>query len=426
MESLQSTTFAMSSKPNFVLELQQKGTLVNVEFTCEICHKKQHTKVFRKRNRTLGRICSHNIEYNVSSDCQYDEKCESLQFDTMYSDWDILFEYTQKFEFTKLIFLPDWWRRNNYHSMLECNKLLKIHRQMSHYTEFMQQIINKKEKWLTEQGVQNVNEHMLEAPMRFLDFYKTCITYWAMLHKSSILQKDIRKEYLKCHGCKQNYYIHTQYHSYYVVGLARELMHHLQWVAGDQYFVCASCINRCMDDARALYNKLKQTSVLYKACWKDCSYLQKVLFALGHLDTSDKPIYISWFNMSDGEWIIGKVLSVNNVQFTLTGQNIINVSQRSHKFTISIKNMSHNEYFIYQQQKCPFEKLDAELAAVDINPDYYDQFFTKKQLMSPNGLSLATNSRIPMIYNGKNIIAKFTQVQHMKCVYDFLSYHNFI
>ena len=466
--------------------------LISVNYNCYLCGKNQTTYVFHERRYNLARTCHHNIDASFGAKCGIEEKaaedntnsnnnsnnnsnsnsnnsnsnsncnkctCNNNSSNSNskkkkqskkeivreYTNWDMEYEYTSKFENKKYGSIYMMWNQMN----LQCAKITgpaakktldvldkrkKVEKNIISFKKFYFEKVVKK--------VEKANEMVLAATTRRIDLLSKTIRYWLKIqrlfaYKDNPLWNQDR--YGDCYGCGMNYFLATQYEKTYISPYARQVLHLVDdFIKGTtNFFVCGRCIMQCIGSGGHEYGILQTVSLGYSKDWKDVEYPDKSVFIMGHLNHVHFPLHIAWFDLLDNKWKYGKILELVSPQAYTIRVKIINDNNR--EAIIPFATMNECEYFLFQRPSSDHSPLykpgnkDKEILFSPDNtvlnvthPQITTRYCSKDRMYDNGRETMKFNWVVPLIHQGHRCESFFFQVMHFKDVFMYLRTQNLL
>ena len=417
-------------KEKFCEHFGKTAKCLNVEHQCHECGKHVEFVKFRDVGAKMERLCIHNVNLDIVYNCKAVDKNAKVEYESMYTDWHRLLEYTSNVETNLITWIPDWWNKQLYGPTCTKAKLTHGIKRIMELESKCKIICQCKKKYFEEYcKIDKVNEWVLQADLRYLHFYRKCLIYWLKLNKSVFWKDEIAKFDIECHACGMQVYSETQYCKMLTSPYARNKMQHIEWVDNDTmaWFVCEWCVYLCWVRSRDAYTALKQKSDMYPEEWCGLKHWEQTIFAIGHLDGRKHPIHLAWYSISQQVWYHGSVTQIlDNSKGIIQVLPLENVPKNREIMKISIANMHKYQYFLYSRPsttlsplyiKAPNEKISPlkllknDEYIIDTTCQRWKKQWTKSNLL-PKGRDQISNGTVVRII--RNGIFEETYLQSIK------------
>ena len=336
--------------------------------------------------------------------------------------------------------LPEWWADKQFNPESSKAELTNGYHDLAKFEKKCKCLHLCKIKYLQScLGVENVNDWILKADIRFIHFYRQCLIYWLKLNKSVFWKDKIVYQDVKCHGCGMTVYSGTQYSKLLTSPYAKNKLVHIEWVNEEtmNWFVCEWCIGVCWGRSHTEYNKIKSKSKMYPKNWSGLKHYEQMIFAIQHLDTMKFPLYLAWYCIAEDMWYHGKITEIVDATKAIVQVSPLdNVPYTKLFMKLSIKNMHKYQYFLYQRPSSSLSPLYSRAAPVKLydrefltNDEYiidttckqYKKTFTK-QCMLPDGKEVFSNAFVVRILrNGTLEDTRLQSIKRNKNTFDVLS-----
>ena len=279
---------------------------------------------------------------------------------------------------------------------------------------------------------------MLQADLRYIDFYKKCLQYWQKINKNPFFTDDIMKKNITCYACGMPSYSESQYTRGFTCPYARDKLSILEYVEPNNmdWFVCEWCIGQCHNRALARFQELQKISLVYRnKQWNQMEHWKKTLFSLQHLDFTTYHLHLAWCDISERKWRRGSIADVYDEngctlqifpdEDDLKYENLI--------YTGDIRKLNLNEYFLFQRPSTSRSPLYTKLPQYEYGPDFIHenqviidttnpqnkQKFNGQVMIAPNSRMLKNQVTVRIVKNGQLVDVSLDLIKRHQQTFEF-------